>query len=231
VTLDTYRATNTIDGKFYIGSTTNFEERKNGYLKSRKNYPFQNALRNNPEAFEWEVWSDDSDDPVLEQALLDMFYGTEQCYNLNPKADRPPEHSGKKWWFNPLTGDECYARECPDFTWEVGHPSQTKRQTGENNPVFDTKYWSNPETGEVRRSKEKPGSGWELGRTNQSGEKHPQSKKVEVVYPDGSVMVFPHAKEAAKILNCNYGDLKGWARKNYTPRWGRCGGFTFRYLD
>jgi group I intron endonuclease len=87
--MDTYRATNTINGKFYIGSSKNFLQRKEQHLNSRKNLPFQNALRNNPEAFEWEVWSDDSDEPSLEQALLDMWFGTELCYNLNPHADRP----------------------------------------------------------------------------------------------------------------------------------------------
>ncbi len=86
--MDTYRATNTTNGKFYIGSTNNFEKRKKGHLKSKENYPFQNALRNNPEAFEWEVWKDESNEPVLEQALLDMWYGKECCYNLNPYADR-----------------------------------------------------------------------------------------------------------------------------------------------
>jgi group I intron endonuclease len=91
--MDTYTATNTINGKFYIGSTKNFEKRKKGHLQSKDNYPFQNALRKNPEVFEWEVWSDDSDEPVLEQALLDMWFGTEQCYNLNPLADRPPKPS------------------------------------------------------------------------------------------------------------------------------------------
>jgi hypothetical protein len=86
--MDTYCATNTTNGKFYIGSTTDFERRKYEHLISPKNLPFQNALRNNPEAFEWEVWSDDSDEPILEQALLDMWYGKECCYNLNSQADR-----------------------------------------------------------------------------------------------------------------------------------------------
>jgi group I intron endonuclease len=94
--MDTYKATNTENGKFYIGSTKNFERRKQGHLSSKWNYPFQNALRKNPEAFEWEVWSDDCEDPVLEQALLDMWFGKEQCYNLNPYASRPPSPEGKQ---------------------------------------------------------------------------------------------------------------------------------------
>jgi len=94
--MDTYRATNTTNGKFYIGSTTNFERRKYEHLRSLDNLPFQNALRNNPEAFEWEVWSDDSNEPILEQALLDTWFGKECCYNLNPCASRPPSWEGKE---------------------------------------------------------------------------------------------------------------------------------------
>jgi group I intron endonuclease len=89
--MDTYKATNTTNGKFYVGSSKDFEKRKKQHLKSSKNLPFQNALRKNPEAFEWECWSDDSDEPILEQALLDMWFGCEQCYNLNPQASRPPK--------------------------------------------------------------------------------------------------------------------------------------------
>ena len=88
--MDTYKATNTINGKFYIGSSTNFERRKQQHLDSTESYPFQNALRKNPEAFEWEVWHDDSENRELEQALLDMWFGKEQCYNLNPSAKNPP---------------------------------------------------------------------------------------------------------------------------------------------
>jgi group I intron endonuclease len=87
--MDTYKATNTLNGKFYIGSAVNFEERKKEHLNSSLNYPFQNALRANPNAFEWEVWSDTSKDRELEQALLDMWFGSEQCYNLSPFANRP----------------------------------------------------------------------------------------------------------------------------------------------
>jgi group I intron endonuclease len=88
----TYRVTNTTNGKFYIGSTKNFKNRKREHLRSTENYPFQNALRKNPEAFEWEVFSDDIDEPLLEQALLDMWFGKACCYNLCPTANRPPAH-------------------------------------------------------------------------------------------------------------------------------------------
>ena len=93
----TYRAINTKNGKFYIGSTTDFERRKGSHLRCKNNYPFQKALQKDPEAFVWEVAEDDSDEPLLEQALLDMWFGTEQCYNLNPTADRPPNLSGHRF--------------------------------------------------------------------------------------------------------------------------------------
>ena len=63
--MDTYKATNTLNGKFYIGSTVNFAERKKSHLASKENYPFQNSLRTNPEIFEWEVWTDDSENREL----------------------------------------------------------------------------------------------------------------------------------------------------------------------
>ena len=86
----TYIATNTLNGKFYIGSTSNFERRKKEHLESKDAYNFQRALRKNPDAFEWQVFEDDSDEPILEQALLDMWFGKECCYNMNPSAKHPP---------------------------------------------------------------------------------------------------------------------------------------------
>jgi len=156
--MDTYKATNTENGKFYIGSTKNFKERKNTHLKKNKNYPFQNALRKNPKVFEWEVWSDDYDEPVLEQALLDMFFGTEQCYNLNPQASIPPSRKGisdseetrkkksnaklgKKPWVNEVTGEICRSFECPGTGWKQGLSIKTKEKlsqinSGEKHPQF-----------------------------------------------------------------------------------------------
>jgi group I intron endonuclease len=93
----TYIATNTLNGKFYIGSSINFEKRQAAHLGSNDPYPFQRALRKNPEAFIWEVYEDNWDQPVLEQALLDQWFGKEQCYNLNPNAVLPPNLTGHKF--------------------------------------------------------------------------------------------------------------------------------------
>jgi len=92
----TYIATNILNGKFYIGSTIDFRKRKNNHLSCRTKSHFHNALRKNPEAFIWEAYEDDCVEPVLEQALLDQWFGKEQCYNLNPVAGRPPDATGLK---------------------------------------------------------------------------------------------------------------------------------------
>jgi hypothetical protein len=120
--MDTYRATNTLNGKFYIGSSINFEERKKAHLSSKESYPFQNALRKNPEAFEWEVWSDDSDERILEQALLDMFFGTEMCYNLSPYAECPLfwRSTGHCWINDGITEKYIEVGTLVEEGWELG---------------------------------------------------------------------------------------------------------------
>lgn len=133
----TYIATNTKNGKFYIGSTTNFTKRQRCHLTSKANYPFQNALRKDPEAFSWEFWEDDSTEPTLEQALLDMFYETGQCYNLSsdakafgpeisvrrgkdhPLYGKPSTNAGKTWWVNEKD-QETMSFECPGDGWKPG---------------------------------------------------------------------------------------------------------------
>lgn len=161
--MDTYIATNTLNGKFYIGSTTNFKKRKKAHLNSKQNYPFQNALRKNPEAFEWEVWSDDSDEPVLEQALLDMWFGKECCYNLNPSAQHPPSSRGRSW------SPERKARlrelnlgeKNPNYGKRASPETREKlreRFSGEGNPFFGRRH--------TEEAKEK-------NRQAHKGENHP----------------------------------------------------------
>jgi group I intron endonuclease len=83
----TYRAVNTKNGKWYVGSTVNFEQRKREHLSSKLKTPFHNALRKNPEYFVWEILEeDDRDDRQSEQLILDVWFGTEFCYNLSPSS-------------------------------------------------------------------------------------------------------------------------------------------------
>jgi hypothetical protein len=142
----TYIATNTINGKFYIGSTVCFETRKKQHLRSRSNYPFQNALRQNPEVFIWETVEDESKEPILEQSLLDMWYGKECCYNLSSSASRigvelcshkgeahplygkPGTNKGKSWWVD-ASDNEIMSLECPGEGWVPGRSQSHAEKT------------------------------------------------------------------------------------------------------
>jgi len=163
----TYIATNTLNGKFYIGSTNNFEKRKKHHLTAGKSWPFQNALRKNPEAFVWETTEDNFNEPLLEQALLDMWFGKEQCYNLCPNANRGPDNKGEN---NPMFGKPSpmlgkvgtlnpnYGKKRPERAEKLRgrkRPDQSERMTGENNPMFGKTH--SRETIE-RQSKAKIGS-------------------------------------------------------------------------
>jgi hypothetical protein len=133
--MDTYKATNTLNGKFYIGSTVNFQERKAAHLRSKENYPFQNALRANPGAFEWEVWSDDSEDRELEQALLDMWFGKEQCYNLSPTVSEPPRY---EWTEERRRAAGDRARERGTDHLRTPEAIAKMKETKRNNPTVYT---------------------------------------------------------------------------------------------
>jgi hypothetical protein len=168
--MDTYKATNTTNGKFYIGSTTNFDKRKKDHLCSSLSYPFQNALRKNPEAFEWEVWSDGSDEPVLEQALLDMWFGKECCYNLNPSATRPPSWEGRTgdiWWNDGKINKRSTV--CPGEGWSQGITRDESLEHLEFiTSLGNTPWWTDGINN--RRSWDYPGEGWRRGRTRQKVE-------------------------------------------------------------
>jgi len=137
----TYKATNTRNGKFYIGSTVDFEKRKRQHTRCRRNTPFHNSLRKNPDDFVWEFTEDESNEPELEQALLDMWYGKEQCYNLCPFAGRPQVNveSARAWGIlnGPTLGKRTYENrvgifdpEAPKSEWAVRGGKATAKLHG-----------------------------------------------------------------------------------------------------
>jgi group I intron endonuclease len=201
--MNTYIATNTENGKFYIGSTTNFEWRKYCHFQSKQNYPFQNALRRNPDVFTWEVWHDECEEPVLEQALLDMFYGTDQCYNLNPVAGRPPSQSGR-----PVSLET--------------RKKQSLARRGRKRSASTKRKISKAMTGNQNLVGKSPCS--------ISGDSNPLNKEVEVVYPDGLIKTFRSTKEAGKLLGVSPNTVATHARNNNTPTKGKLVGFSFRFM-
>ena len=211
--MDTYISRNTSNGKFYIGSAKDFEARKKEHLSSINNYPFQNALRKAPEAFEWEVFTDDSENRELEQALLDMFFGTEMCYNLNPSASCPPvkigpdnprfglpaeenPHYGKTWWVNFDGSEEKFQLENPGEGWvegrrEVSGGTRAKQSKNARGRV----WWVNLD-GEMLKREECPGPEWSRGMNDKAkqsyahankGERNPAFGKKWWVSPGGEI--------------------------------------------
>jgi hypothetical protein len=137
----TYKATNTLNGRFYIGSSRNwetYEKRKKSHLRGSYDYFFHRELKNSPEAFEWETVEDSLEEPVLEQALLDMWFGKEQCYNLSPEASRPPTRKGQE------------------------HPLYGRR--GENSPLFGRTWWVKKDGSKETHAFCSPGEDWVKGR-------------------------------------------------------------------
>lgn len=222
--MDTYKATNTTNGKFYIGSTVNLEERKKSHLRSKEKYPFQRSLRKDPDVFIWEVWSDDADEPLLEQALLDMWFGKEQCYNLNPVANRPPDNSknqesnGKRRKFmlgstrtaetKQKIREKALGRKRPDMTGENHYfygkkrPDISQRMSGKNNPM--------------------------AGITR---EKNPNSKAVEVTSPDGTKKEYPSIADVTDELKCHRDSLSRWITTGVSPSRGNLKKYKFKFVD
>lgn len=251
--MDTYIATNTTNGKFYIGSSKDFEYRKSRHLRSKANYPFQNALRKNPDAFEWEVWSDDFNERVLEQALLDMWFGCEQCYNLSSIAGQPPDSTGKNWWKNELLQKETACFEKPEGEgWEPGRLQKTKEKlSGENHSMFSVPHTEEskkkiseamsgerhpqfgiPLTEETKKKISEAKSGENNPQFGKFGSLHPTSKAIIAIKLDGTKLHFGSVNEAARELGINSCNLSGqYLKTGKSPTKGKFKGWQFIYED
>lgn len=221
--MDTYRATNTKNGKFYIGSSTNFEKRKRTHLQSKNNYPFQRALRKDPDAFVWEVWSDDCNEPVLEQALLDMFYGTEQCYNLSPIANRPPDNSKNEESNRKRREAMLGATQTAKTRQKIREKALGRKRpdiTGKSHPFYGKKR---PDISQMMSGKNNPMVG--IPR-----EKNPRSKAVEVTSPDGTKKEYPSIADVADELKCNRDSVSRWITTGVSPSRGALKKYKFRLV-
>ena len=210
--MDTYRATNTLNGKFYIGSTKNFEHRKYQHLHSKETYPFQTELRKNPEAFVWEVYTDNLDTNEHEVRLLREFYFDARCYNLNPCAERPPSAKGKTWWKNELTQKHKRCFEKPEKGgWEEGRLQKTiekcrvaniAKQAGEKHPMY--------------------------GRT---GALNTRSKAIIAIEPDGTQRHFGSILEASRELETASETLFYFLKNGHVLAKGKFKGWRFIYKN
>lgn len=185
----TYIATNTVNGKFYIGSTKNFLGRQKSHLSCVSHYPFHQDLQKDPESFIWDIHEDDSDGRELEQALLDMFQGVEQCYNLSPNSTGGWSHietTGRSWINNGERERFVSLQELPGLPdgWSLGRlpfpegyrEKISKRMTDSvNNPfkrkgvesmAHERQWFCNEDRSEEIYLKpgENPPEGWIRGR-------------------------------------------------------------------
>jgi group I intron endonuclease len=182
----TYVPINLSNRKFYIGSTVDFDRRWQEHSTSTCNYPFQNALRNNPNNFFVLISEDDGlEIREEEQFYLDFYHGSEWCYNLSPNADRPSGWLGKNL-------SEQHKQKIRDANvgannpmYGVSRPDHSERMSGERNPCFGRtggkhplhgkdrpehsdamskcRWWVNP-GGDTKFQPETPSKDWKPGR-------------------------------------------------------------------
>src|SRR5579864_3534071 len=96
-----YKATNLINGKIYIGQTTNFEKRKKNHLnqsynhkQKHYNYYFHNAIRvHGDENFKWEI-------------LLDNIQSREELDKLEIETIKKYNSNNKDVGYNMTEGGE-----------------------------------------------------------------------------------------------------------------------------
>ena len=258
--MDTYRATNTLNGKFYIGSSVNFERRKREHLSSKENYPFYKDLRKNPEAFVWEIYTDDLDTNEHEVRLLREFFFDVKCYNLNPCAERPPDLTGRKRWKNELTQEQKLCFEKPEGEgWEKGmlqktiekgraarlgttRTKETKKKIGEANTGKIRTEEFKKRVSELRTGKtsteetKKKLSELRAGEKNHqfgiTGALNPRSKAIIAIKPDGTEEHYGGMCEAARELRIPQSTLCGkYLKYGHALKRGKWRGWQFLYKN
>ncbi len=200
----TYVPINLTNKKFYVGSTVDFYKRQKSHLNSNENYPFQNSLRNNPDNFYWVQGEDDGlDDRSEEQYMLNFYFGTPWCYNINPNASVPPSPKGKGGPNHHLTG----------YEWDPEVIAQrTAHLKGETNPAYGKHWWNDGESNYVLAT-ESPGEGWVLGGKGHeegkfSGESNPMYGTLGELSPCYGMKWYNNGVEVKKCHEC---PGEGWS--------------------
>jgi len=225
----TYLAINLTNKKFQVGSTKNFARRCREHHSGKGDLEFQRSLRKNPENFYWVVSEDDGlETRDEEQYYLDFYQGTVWCYNHNPLASVPPSHKGTGGPTHFLSGTK-HSDERRDH--------MSNRMTGVNNPFYGKKHTEEGKQ-KIRQSKtgkkggkrsEEAKQKMRAAKLGKTGELCPLSRRCEVIFPDGSVKVYPSSGEASKGTGIPKSTITRWARKLSKPA-GKYEGYSVRYV-
>ena len=126
--IGTYKITNNVNGRFYIGSSVNIHSRW-----SRHRCDFRDGKHENPymlndyikcgiDAFEYSIIAQSPDEATSlldEQALIDAsFDNQQQCYNINEIASKPPSPLGRV--MKQETKDKIGASRSGEKHWNWG---------------------------------------------------------------------------------------------------------------
>jgi len=208
-----YKATNKLNGKWYVGSTLqDLESRILQHKNKVGNYPFQNALRKNPKSFTWEVLSEvDGDDRSHEQEILDCFFGSEYCYNLSPYAN-----GGRGWSdISPETQQKngknvaCFYHSLSENDPELYHSHQSEKgkkgakvvhlSKGEDGKGNHAKRMGERSV-EVRR-KDPEKMGREMKRASHRVRRNGKSRRIKATYTKtGDEIVFDSYSHAHFLI-------------------------------
>ena len=216
----TYVPINLTNKKFYVGSAVDFDRRWRQHLNSTASYPFQNALRKNPDRFFVLVSEDDGlDTRDEEQFYLDFYHGSEWCYNLSSKTFLGPEVSalGAK-----SANDSRTPKERSDLASKAN-----KSRSKESVSATATKGGKSSGPSSYLKMVEKLGEEGVESRQIKSGEstKKSTSKTVELTDESGETTVFSGIREACRTLGISSGGLVNHLKgrtshiRNYTARY------------
>ena len=113
-----YKATDTTNGKVYVGQTKNtLTERKNQHLQASNSDYFHNALRKRPDAFLWEIIEDGIPDKETlnerERYWIEYYHSYEDGYNSTVGGDGVIGISGEdSYWYGKHHSSESIKKIC-----------------------------------------------------------------------------------------------------------------------
>ena len=105
------------------------------------------------------------------------------------------------------------------------HPGYGKPRSEETKQKIRDKKTGTPLSDETKKKISEAHMGIQCGGDN------PKSKKVRVVYPDGTVNDYPCARDAANSVGYDYAALTKRCRGKQTIPRGRFAGYLFRYVE